>query len=502
MQGTLENAILAGADMMKGDGMHEALLQQNWEKTQYRAADWLSDWAAQKGRRDAEDWKRSQKKEGILGLAWLGLSRAGSMLSSAWDGVSELFNATVRNTKTQSNEALTHNTNDYEVIMTDAGYARKYADGRYEYIDEVTARAEMYKQTYGGEVVETKANGNKGLNPDKMRDMRELQDDGSYKVTIMPDGSKKVTVYNKDGSVKQEYYETKHVTNYSNVGSYEDAMKIAGKDMTLSNEELAKISNNAAFNEYKESKDLLYYGAKLDVAREFMSAIAKSGDDWQTVNGFQKVVNNLMDQYGDMKFYDQEHLAYTYSAIMENLGNLYGGKIGYGNKMDLFSQYPGDGYMNRTNQVDCTNLQSIGLNILGLADYKGQNVALYNPDVYDYDPARENAPEKTWDNGVTGKPGTTNLRYNTDLFDVILPSGIADNPYIDLTGTIGIMQKPRSEGGYFDHVYTSIRPDSRYIIDSNGLSGLTRPWQLNDKYKNRTVSYMKIKLPEYRRINR
>ncbi len=69
------------------------------------------------------------------------------MLSSAWDGVSELFNATVRNTKTQSNEALTHNTNDYEVIMTDAGYARKYADGRYEYIDEVTARAEMYKPT-------------------------------------------------------------------------------------------------------------------------------------------------------------------------------------------------------------------------------------------------------------------------------------------------------------------------------------------------------------------
>ena len=91
MQGTLENAILAGADMMKGDGMQEALLQQNWEKTQYRAADWLSDWAAQKGRRDAEDWKRSQKKEGILGLAWLGLSRAGSMLSSAWDSITGFF---------------------------------------------------------------------------------------------------------------------------------------------------------------------------------------------------------------------------------------------------------------------------------------------------------------------------------------------------------------------------------------------------------------------------
>jgi len=29
MQGTLENAILAGADMMQGDGMQDALLQQN-----------------------------------------------------------------------------------------------------------------------------------------------------------------------------------------------------------------------------------------------------------------------------------------------------------------------------------------------------------------------------------------------------------------------------------------------------------------------------------------
>ncbi|HOM87771.1 MAG TPA: hypothetical protein PLH80_06390 [Spirochaetota bacterium] len=91
MQGTLENAILAGADMMKGKGMHDALLYQNWEKTQYRAADWLSDWAAQQGRQDAEDWKTNQKKEGILGLAWLGLSKAGSLLSGAWDSVSEFF---------------------------------------------------------------------------------------------------------------------------------------------------------------------------------------------------------------------------------------------------------------------------------------------------------------------------------------------------------------------------------------------------------------------------
>ena len=35
--------------------------------------------------------KLHEKKEGLLGLAWLGLSRAGSLLGSAWDGVSEIF---------------------------------------------------------------------------------------------------------------------------------------------------------------------------------------------------------------------------------------------------------------------------------------------------------------------------------------------------------------------------------------------------------------------------
>ncbi len=62
MQGTIENAILAGADMMKGKSMQNALVYKNWEKTQYRAADCLSDWAAQKGRHDAEDWKTNQQK--------------------------------------------------------------------------------------------------------------------------------------------------------------------------------------------------------------------------------------------------------------------------------------------------------------------------------------------------------------------------------------------------------------------------------------------------------
>ncbi len=51
----------------------------------------LSDYAAQQGGRDAEDWKTNQKKEGILGLAWLGLSKAGSLLSGAWDSVGELL---------------------------------------------------------------------------------------------------------------------------------------------------------------------------------------------------------------------------------------------------------------------------------------------------------------------------------------------------------------------------------------------------------------------------
>ncbi|HOF14752.1 MAG TPA: hypothetical protein PLN01_10555 [Spirochaetota bacterium] len=34
--------------MLKDKSMQDALLQQNWEKTQYRAADWLSDHAVKK----------------------------------------------------------------------------------------------------------------------------------------------------------------------------------------------------------------------------------------------------------------------------------------------------------------------------------------------------------------------------------------------------------------------------------------------------------------------
>ena len=61
IQGTIENVLLAGADMLKDISMQDELLYQNWEKTQYTAADWLSDQAVKKGQRDAEEWKSSQK---------------------------------------------------------------------------------------------------------------------------------------------------------------------------------------------------------------------------------------------------------------------------------------------------------------------------------------------------------------------------------------------------------------------------------------------------------
>jgi len=364
MQGTLENAILAGADMMKGDGMQDALLQQNWEKTQYRAADWLSDWAAQKGRRDAEDWKSSQQKEGILGLAWLGLSRAGSMLSSAWDGVSELFNATVRNTKTQNNEALTHNTNDYEVIMTDAGYARKYADGRYEYIDEVTARAEMYKQTYGGEVVETKANGNKGLNPDKMRDMRELQDDGSYKVTI----------YDDNGNVVQQYYEVKKLDTSKALG-YEDAMRLSGGDKQYDavdmvrnifiNEAkiLSTIYSDDLSKQFLAVKDYLYNNG-VDIYRAYNEIGIY---DEEVVGNVIATVAQVLAETTTIKYGEMPGNFNYYDSGMENSNKstYFMGNWNWENPQDPLAAYTGN---NGQPKLDCAGFVGLVLDIAGITN--------------------------------------------------------------------------------------------------------------------------------------
>ncbi|NMB64113.1 MAG: hypothetical protein GYA16_04500, partial [Spirochaetes bacterium] len=78
-------------------------------------------------------------------------------------------------------------------------YARKYANGRYEYIDDVAAQAEMYKDTYGGEVIQTAYKGNTEFNPDRIQEVRELQEDGSWKVTV----------YDEEGKIAQQYYEVK-----------------------------------------------------------------------------------------------------------------------------------------------------------------------------------------------------------------------------------------------------------------------------------------------------
>ncbi len=56
--------------------------------------DYLADYAAALAEESGKATRKMmemEKKEGLLGLAWLGLRRAGSLLGSAWDGVSEFF---------------------------------------------------------------------------------------------------------------------------------------------------------------------------------------------------------------------------------------------------------------------------------------------------------------------------------------------------------------------------------------------------------------------------
>ncbi|MGB4269484.1 MAG: hypothetical protein WBK20_09910 [Spirochaetota bacterium] len=185
----------------------ERMLSQNWGKAEYTVADWAGDWAREMAREQGQAARNTMKHmdalEALAGLGWLG-TRMGQIFASAWDEVSEWFSrVTEDDTITPKTEAGNDREDkEYEIVMTDSGYARKYADGRYEYIDDVTARAEMYKETYGGEIVLTSYQNNKdkaGFNPDRIREVRELHEDGSYKVTI----------FDKEGKVAQQYYEVK-----------------------------------------------------------------------------------------------------------------------------------------------------------------------------------------------------------------------------------------------------------------------------------------------------
>jgi len=94
VQGTIENAILAGINIARGSSVSEALLQQNWSKAQYTMQDYLSDYAASVAKENAKATRALmllEKKEGLLGLAWLSLQKAGSLLGSAWGAIAEFF---------------------------------------------------------------------------------------------------------------------------------------------------------------------------------------------------------------------------------------------------------------------------------------------------------------------------------------------------------------------------------------------------------------------------
>jgi len=487
IQGTIENVLLSAGGMWfgsnKGQSFGDILLKQNWSKTQYTVVDYLADYAAALARESGKATRKMmemEKKEGLLGLAWLGLRRAGSLLGSAWDEVNEFAKSLFISKDTTNTIETLSNIKKYEIVMTDSGYARKYANGRYEYIDDVAAQAEMYKNTYGGEVVLAAYQGNTGFNPDKIQEIRELQGDGSYKVTV----------YDKEGKIAQQYYEVKKLDT-SKALSYEQAYRLTGGDMQFSDEELVRYG--------------MVYGAVVDVNTKFNSIVKEANKlNLTGEERFKYIIDSMIDEYSGRKFYDETHLRYTYSSIMENIAQEFAynttNGITYGFTEDLFNDYPGDGYMNKTKNLDCANFVVIGLNILGLVDYKAQDANLYYPTKYEYDVARNTAPKKQiYDSN--GKllyeytNAVTNLLYNNSLFKRIDKD---DASNMDLTGLIGVMKKKDS---YYDHVYVNVTADGSKIVDSNGRCGVSGIWNRKDNYKNRTKYYLKLKLPDYRRAN-
>ncbi|MCX8125449.1 MAG: C39 family peptidase, partial [Spirochaetes bacterium] len=103
VESTLENMLLAASGMWygkgKGKSFGDMMVEQNWAKTQYTLIDYaqakVSGYLKDIGQKQAQSARKAmeemEKKEILLGLAWLGLRKAGSILGSAVDGIYELL---------------------------------------------------------------------------------------------------------------------------------------------------------------------------------------------------------------------------------------------------------------------------------------------------------------------------------------------------------------------------------------------------------------------------
>lgn len=203
---------------------------------------------------------------------------------------------------------------------------------------------------------------------------------------------------------------------------------------------------------------------------------------------FKGVVDNLTKQFENVKYQNEDQLAYTYAALMRRMGKEFGAPgdnhINYGFAVPEICLYDEKtGSMRETDHVDCTNFQTIGINILGLNKPGAHNVSENLPNSYDYGLGIKLQ---------TDAGAVKNFRYNTTLFRKVQASSISD-----LTGTIGVTYY----GGKYNHAFTSLNSDSSFISESEprGIR-TTKAIDTIKRYKETMkAEYLRLILPAWKK---
>ena len=221
---------------------------------------------------------------------------------------------------------------------------------------------------------------------------------------------------------------------------------------------------------------------KQDASKLVNKMFDKAVKDCKNLTGgarFKGVVDNLTEQFKSVKYKNEDQLAYTFASLMGRMGKEFGAggnHIKYGFADPNRPLYE-TGSMRQTEHVDCTNYQTIGINILGLTKPGGETVSERYPSKYKYaDSSYANGPKNFMDNKSVFRKVNSNS---------------------DLTGTIGLWAQPRDKGP--SHAFASLNSDSSNISESEWSAGIrnTSVQDTINLYKGQAEFY-RLRLPSWK----
>jgi hypothetical protein len=320
--------------------------------------------------------------------------------------------------------------------------------------------------------------------------------------------------------------------------SVQTTRKYSPTSIVLRNIRSAADLKNAAEAEGKTveefTKELSTKGAKKLVEDNFKSIVEEAkAKDLHGEKKFEYVVNKLRDEFKDAAFLNQTHLAYTFAAVMTELGKEFDFRekdgVQYSTKVVPFND---KGELNKINKLSCDMFSNVGLYVLGLTPASSAaNVWMKNDNMFKYDQALRNQStlipietDNVWSMGEVGgggynivkkiaPGGVLNMLSNTSLFEAV-SSEDAKKIGLDRTGTIAVTMQQGTMNGwdgsginakwinfdykYFDHVYVSTNADASKIAESSGRGGVES--RRNLFYGERTEYYLRLKLNNNRKI--